>query len=1032
MWVGLVGFVLTAGALSPAAVDPGKLPPAADIKVDFARDVQPIFAEFCHKCHGEEKSRGSLRLHDKAAAFEGGDRGPAFIPGKSAESTLIQAVSGLDEELVMPPKGDRLTAKQVGVLRAWIDQGAKWPDAPATDKPKPNEGKKKGKTVDHWAFQPIRRPDEPALRNWNWVRNPIDEFVLARLEAEGIEPSPEADRATLVRRLSLDLTGLPPTPEQVDAFLSDDSDEAYDRVVDELLASPHYGEHWGRHWLDLARYADSDGYEKDNIRPHAWRYRNWVIDAFNRDLPFDRFTIEQLAGDLLPNPTLDQKVATGFHRNTLTNTEGGVDQEEYRVRAVVDRVNTTGTVWLGLTVNCVECHTHKYDQIEHREYYRLFAFFNSSNEVNVPAPLPAETTAYEQAKAAFDKAHAPLVAAVSNYKPKLAAKLPAWEKSLGDTKVTWTPLDPVGFVSAGGASFTKRDDGSLVVGGNRPIKDKYTVVATTKLEGITGFRLETLTEPSLPRKGPGRTDSGNFVLSEFTAQSAPLADPSSAKPVPFDGAHADREQDGFAIASATDGKPKTGWAIGAGDGDTNTDRSAVFVAKDDVGLDGGTTLTFTLDQQYGSAHTIGRFRLLATTTPRKALRLPDRVRAALAVPAEKRTQKQQPALTEYYGTIDPEMVRLTQTVLEHDKQAPKPPNTQAQVIAERDPTRKTHVHIRGDFLRKGAEVQPGTLEVLHAFEPRNGQPDRIDLAHWLLDPANPLTRRVTVNRIWQHLFGQGLVTTVEDFGTRGEPPTHPKLLDWLATELSDRGWSTKEMIRHIVRSATYRQSSHARPELVDRDPKNLLLARQNRLRLSAETVRDAYLAASGLLSRRIGGPSVRPPLPGDVAALGYANSVKWKESPGADKYRRGMYIFFQRTVPYPMLTTFDAPDSNVTCARRERSNTPLQALTLLNDPVFVECAQALAKRATNEANGATDTRIRRLIRLCLGRVPADDEVARLVQLRDEIRTLCRQNSEATVQLAGNHRPEGVEPADAAAWTAVARTVLNLDEFITRE
>ena len=636
-----------------------------------------------------------------------------------------------------------------------------------------------GVRTQHWAFVPPQRIAPAAVKNTRWTRNPIDAFVLARLEKERILPSPEASRATLIRRLSFDLIGLPPSAEEVRAFVQDRRPDAYSRLVERLLDSPHFGEHWARHWLDLARYADSDGYEKDGVRPYAYLYRDWVIAALNRDLPFDQFTLEQLAGDLLPDSSFDQKTATGFHRQTLTNKEGGVDQEEFRTKAVVDRVNTTATVWMGLTVGCAECHDHKYDPLSQREFYQLYAFFNNASEKDLPLETPGE--------------------------------------------------------------------------------------------------------------------------------------------------------------SAKDNKDNK----------------------------------------------------------------------------EKKDSK---------------------------AKAPA-----AAILVEEEKPRDTRIHVRGDFLRRGEAVQPGTPGVLHPFSAREERPDRLDLARWLVDPANPLTARVTVNRVWRHLFGRGLVPTLDDFGTRGEAPSHPELLDWLANEFvspvetlngsivkSEAGarsdvafhdstiqrfnesppqpWSHKALIRLIVHSATYRQASQHRPELANVDPLNVLLARQGRFRLDAENVRDTWLAASGLLTRKLGGSSVRPPLPADIAAIGYAGSIKWQNSDGPERYRRGLYVFFQRTVPYPMLTTFDAPDSTAACARRERSNTPLQALTLLNDPVFFECAQALGRRMTS-LEGDPASRLRFAFEHCLGRTPSRDELARLGQLHA-----------AHSRLAS--------PDDSLI--AAARVVMNLDEFVTRE
>jgi mono/diheme cytochrome c family protein len=730
--------------------DLAKLPlPAAGV-VDFRKDIQPIFARACLACHGAQKHKGGLRLDVGAAALKGGNSGPVIKPGDGAHSRLVQLVAGLDAELSMPPKGQKLTPAEVAKLRAWIDQGARWPKQAVAAAA---AGQSK-----HWAFQPIRRPAVPRVRHSCRTWNAIDAFVLARLEAETIEPSPEADRATLLRLLYLDLIGLPPTASEVDAFRADHSEAAYENVVDRLLASPHYGERWGRHWLDVARYADSDGFEKDGGRHFAWRYRQWVINALNRDLPFDEFTVEQLAGDLLPSATLDQKMATGFHRNTLTNREGGVDPEQYRVEQVVDRVNTTARVFLGVTLGCAQCHDHKYDPFSQREYYQFFAFFNSDVEVDLPLG---------------EKAKAPL-------KKKAAAE-----------------------------------------------------------------KAQTL-------------------------------------------------------------------ALG--------------------------------------------------------------------------------------------------------------------------PRRKTHVMIRGDFLRPGVEVRPGTPAILPLLQPHRPPPiglTRLDLARWLVAPENPLTPRVVVNWVWHKYFGRGLVNTLEDFGTQGEKPSHPELLDWLASELVRRHWSLKALHRLIVTSATYRQSSQVRPELLARDPLNVLLARQSRLRLEAEVVRDVALASSGLLTRTVGGPSVRPPQPPGISELSYAGSVRWAESTGPDRYRRGLYTWFQRTSPYPMLMTFDAPDSNGCCVRRERSNTPLQALTLLNDKVFFECAQALG-RQTAARPGPREAKLRSLFLSCLARTPSPSETERLQQLFLEAYQNCRSDPTAAAKLIGGTPPDGIHAAEAAAWVVLARAVMNLDEFVTRE
>jgi mono/diheme cytochrome c family protein len=1025
-------FLLTSGLTSVDAAE--ELPPVADKEIDFAEDIRPIFQTFCIKCHGAEKQLSGFRLDREGDALRGGDAGVPFEVGKSAESLLIKYVAGLDPDVTMPPEGKKLSEEQVGLLRAWIDQGARWAE---------EKGSGEGETNRHWSFQPIRRPKEPEVRQPDRVRTPIDRFVLARLDAEKLVPASEADRPTLIRRLSLDLLGLPPTPAEMEAFVNDQSADAYEQLVDRLIASPHFGERWARHWLDLARYADSDGYEKDRPRPHAWRYRHWLIEAINRDLPFDQFTIEQIAGDLLPEATLDQKIATGFHRNTLTNTEGGVDQEEYRVAAVVDRVNTTSGVWLGLTMGCAQCHTHKYDPLTLREYYGMFAFFNQGQEVDIPAPLPHEARAYTEAKAVYDNAHTPFLAAIAAFeKNELPARQAEWERSLDRSSlVGWRVLEPETVVSAGNVKLTRQPDGSYLASGTNPAEDTITITLKSDLAGITAFRLEVLPDKSLPAQGPGRVAHGNFVLSEFRVTS----EFGGAEPVPviFGRTATDFAQDGWPVAAAIDGNTKTGWAIAPQYGRTH---AALFETASSI-ASAGTKLTFTLDQQYGSQHTIGRFRLLATTAARPVRLdgLPDDLLPILALAVTDRTAEQRSKLSAYYVSIDAEMIRLRKAETDHAATAPSPPGTLALTLADVPQPRKTHIHLRGDFLRKGDEVPPHVPAVLPSLKnPADRVPGRLELARWLVSRENPLAPRVTMNRVWKHLFGQALVASMDDFGTRGEQPSHPELLDWLASEFmeptiatssltkEELPWSVKRMIRLIVTSATYRQSSQPRTDLSERDPKNILLARQNRFRVEAEILRDLYLAASGLLNPAIGGPSVRPKQPAGISELTYAGAAKWIESTGADRYRRGLYTWFQRTSPYPMLMTFDAPESNVTCTRRERSNTPLQALTLLNDPVFHECAQRLGRRMMKDRPADPAARLQYGFELCLARPPTPQELSRLLELYDEFHEAAAIDPSTAAQLAGDPRPNEADLASVAAAIAVARIILNLDEFMTRE
>jgi hypothetical protein len=1065
--------ILALFADSPAAAaDDGELPPPAKKQIDFARDVLPIFAKHCLKCHGADKQESGFRLDRKAAALAGGDSGAAVKPGDSAGSLLIEYTAALDPDFVMPPEGDPLSKAEVGILRAWIDQGAKWPD----------ESDAGDSLSKHWSYQPLTDPAVPQTRDASWPNNPIDNFVLAQLESRKIPPSPEADRYTLIRRLSLDLLGLPPTPAEVDEFVNDSSPEAYENLVDRLLQSPNFGERWGRHWLDKARYADSDGYEKDRPRPNAWRYRDWVIDAINRDLPFDQFTIEQLAGDLLPDATPMQRLATAFHRQTLTNTEGGTDQEEFRVEATFDRVETTGLVWLGLTVGCARCHSHKYDEITQREYFQLFAFMNNADEVNnFSVPISEERAAkYDIDKSRHDQAVAALQKKLKAEADELGPALAAWERdvqkelSSADT-IRFHPLDDVNVTAGGGVTFKQLDDGSFLASGKNPDSNTYTIEAVANLGGVTGFRLEVLAHDSLPAKGPGRVAHGNFVLNHFKAELLP-ADGETPTPLNFQQAEADFAQNSWPVANAIDGKPETGWAVSPQMGQ---DHWATFILAEPVSNSGSAKFRIVLDHKYGKQHTIGRFRILAMTGTKPGGNLPETIRAILAVAPDKRTGKQQQSLLDYYAGIHPATSDLVRELDELKQKAPKPPVMDVAVLAERTKNpRMTYLLRRGDFLQPltDVEVQPGGLSVLPPLGSRasDAPADRLDLAHWLMDARNPLTPRVAVNQIWSHLFGRGIVATVGDFGVRGEQPSHPELLDWLAGEYRRLNWSRKALIKRIVMSATYRQSSAHRPELADVDPRNIWLYRQNRFRVEGEIIRDASLAAGGLLSRKVGGPSVFPPMPADVAALSYANNFKWATSPGDDKYRRGMYTFFKRTSPHPNLLTFDCPDSNTTCIERNTSNTPLQALTTLNNEVFVEASQSLARLvltetpgpesktadATNSArdksalqnvgttvadaapaggeavsgeDAVTDAdRLTRAFRRCVARPPTQVEQTRLFELLEASRDWYSDRPDDAKKLVGDYQPQGAPIEEAAAWTAVARILLNLDEFVTRE
>lgn len=779
-------------------------PAIAEAKVGFNEHIRQILSDKCFACHGpdEETRKAGLRLDDPKSAYAEGMSGyHAVVPGDREASELWRRINTHDAADRMPPMSQvkQLTAEEIERIGLWIDQGAEYET--------------------HWAFVKPVRPEIPSVSRSDWPKNPIDRFLLAGLEKEGIAPSPEADRRTLLRRVHLDLIGIPPTAREIEAFLSDESPDAYEKIVDRLLASPHFGERWGRYWLDAARYADSHGYSIDGPR-EIWKYRDWVIDAVNRDLPFDRFTLEQLAGDLLPESGIEQKIATGFHRNTMINQEGGIDKEEFRIEAVLDRVNTTGTVFLGLTVACVQCHEHKYDPIAHEEYYGLFAFFNDDDESTLT--LPTE----EQA-----------------------------------------------------ARIRELDD------------------------QIRGVRQE-----------------WDAYLKEA-----------------FDGVQAEWEKN---------------------------------IKKEDI------THLFLGDQ------------------------------AAFTTPREERTPEQQEIVTNLFRERDEKSREFKKRIDELNGQKPNVIST--LVLEQRSEPRTTNLFLAGDFTRKGEEVRPGTISALHEFKPKNERPTRLDLAEWIVSTENPLTARVTVNRFWQRLFGKGIVETEDDFGSQGSLPTHPELLDWLAVEFVEGGWSRKAMLRLMTTSAAYRQSSHLREDLIDRDPNNDLLARQSRLRLDAEVIRDSALAAAGVLNRNIGGPGVFPPIPDGVMGLGQVKR-DWVEDKGPNRFRRGMYTYFWRGNPHSFLMTFDAPNAVETCTRRIRSNTPLQSLTLLNDRAFVETAEELGGRLAHDIEGQTADKLAAAFEWTLSRPPLPEEAQVLEKLY-----------------------ENTDGDEREKWTRVARVLLNVDEFVTRE
>lgn len=997
-------------------------PGQSDQATRYSRDIQPLLAKHCIVCHGPDEAEAGLLLVDaKRATVELNSGERAIVPHQPDASELLRRVTTTDDSLRMPPEGERLSAQEIAHLRAWIEDGAAFET--------------------HWAYQAVTEPKLPSLEQNAWGHHPIDLFVLAKLQQAGIQPSPPADRATLIKRLSYDLIGLPPSPQQVDAFVADRASDAYENLVDRLLASEAFGERWGRHWLDKARYADSDGYEKDRPRPNAWRYRDWVINAINDDLPYDQFTIEQLAGDLLPEPSAEQKLATAFHRQTLTNTEGGVDKEEFRVEATFDRTEATGAIWMGLTMTCARCHTHKYDQITQREYYQMFAFFNNANETNIDIARSAEAMQrYQDEKAKHEHQVAQLEKQLAEATAKLQPQIERWTREMS-TALATTDENPIAFETAtplvakanSKAKLTAQDDGSVLVTGPVTDQDEYTLDFELPSQPLTGIRLETLVDDSLPNKGPGRTPHGNFVISRIRLLASPDREFREPVEVTLAAAEADFSQQSFPPEGALSDDAKTGWAISP-----QMSKPHHWTGFTTLPLEAKEHhfLRVVIEQTYGGDHTLGRFRLATMTGFDPLAALPKQVAKALRVDPEKRSAEQQAAIAKHVASFDPETSGLIERLAKQKAQAPSRPVMSVRVMGAAN--RATKILHRGDFLQPADEVQSEALEVISRTHPLHSrdadQPaDRLDLARWLVDPQHPLTSRVTVNHAWAHLFGRGIVPTVNDFGVRGEQPTHPQLLDWLAWRFShDMAWSRKTLIKTIVMSATYQQASAHRDELVEHDPTNRLFARQNRLRVSAEVIRDLHLDVSGLLSQKIGGPSVFPPLPPGVAELSYANNFKWNTSNGEDAYRRGMYTFFKRTSPHPTLISFDCPDSNTSLLQRESSNTPLQALVTLNNGVFTEAAQAMARRVLSEGGTEDRQRLRYALRLCIARPPNELELERFEQLLSDARQYYEGHPENAQQLASRHRWEEATPAENAAWIATLRMVLNLDEFIVRD
>lgn len=898
----------------------------------------------------------------------------------------------------------------------------------------------------HWAFKAPVRPPVPATARK--VTHPIDAFIVARLEKEGLALSPAADRVTLLRRLHLDLTGLPPQPEEVDAFLADTTPEAYQKAVDRLLASPHFGERWGRHWLDAARYADSDGFEKDKPRV-AYFYRDWVINALNRDLPYDQFIIEQIAGDQLPGATQDQIVATGFLRNSLLNEEGGVDPEQFRAEAMFDRMEALGKSVLGLTIQCCQCHDHKFDPITQQEYYQLFAWLNHDYEGQ---PL-VYTAAEEMQRAGILRGTAELEAELKHRRPEWEARMTAWEDDfLKKHDGPWHTIQPDWEPnSLGGEKYLPQTDGSILAQSYQPTHHEPYGPWKSPIPKIGAFKMEVMMDPNLPCRGPGRSFMGTFGITEFKVDgvkwklaAADIAPPTETPVHPnFQEKKPVRRVIGPA-EYAIDGKTDTAWSNDVGPGLRNRACDIVFIPEQPVSAADGKEFIVRISQNHGGwnsddimANNPGRFRLsVAESADPDIYRVPRPVRDVLAIPRDRRSPAQQAAVFTYWRTLTPEWKDVNDRIAALWRSHPE--GTTQMVLEARQGKHETRMFKRGDWLKPGDLVTAGVPAILHPL-PEKADATRLTLARWLTDRRSPTTARAFVNRAWQALFGIGILETSEDLGTQSPPPSHPELLDWLACEFMDRGWSVKTLLRTIVMSETYRQSSHVSPALLERDPSNRLLARGARFRLEGEVIRDVQLSASGLLDLKMGGRSLKPAAPVYLfqPPASYA-PFPWVIEEGSDRYRRAIYTVRRRSTPYPMLAIFDTPDGSTSCVRRARSNTPLQALTGLNEQISVEAARALARRMTTAA-AADDARLTAGFRFVCARPPTTEELSELRGLLNRTRARLTAGALHPWELATGDKatvpsglPAGVSNADVTAFTAAARVLLNLDEALTRE
>ncbi|MEM1069851.1 MAG: PSD1 and planctomycete cytochrome C domain-containing protein, partial [Planctomycetota bacterium] len=975
---------------------------------------------------GSKNDEAGLRLNRRDAAFAEADSGePIVVPGDVQASLLIHRITDEDYGDLMPPDSDPLSEKEIETLRRWIQDGANWPDELAEAK--------------HWAYQPIVRPEFIQTTSDSHA---IDYFIAQKLDVRGLRLAEPVSKERWIRRVSLALTGVPPTPSEVSSFVKDPSANAYERVLDRLLESPRYGERWAIPWLDLARYADSNGFQADQIRDN-WAYRDWVIRAINRDMPFDQFVIDQLAGDLRKQPTLDQRIATGFHRMTTCNVEAGVDPEANRVNQVVDRVNTTATVFLGTTLECAQCHDHKYDPFSQQDYYRLFAYFNNTplevkNTSGVTwdfygptMDLPLDDSRSERTGQLESQ-----LATLKHQRTEIAnstdEEFQQWHSSLRENAGTeWFPLVPESFVSSGDESFQILKDGSVLLTGSVPDTVDHTFTLDCEERTITAIRVEALTDDAIPGKGPGRGDAqrSNIILSEVTCER--INEQKSSDVLSLQDAAADFSQKNWPVANAIDGERKTGWAISPQFGKPHW---ASFVFSEPVSFQSTDRLKVTLGQYYGRGRVIGKPRISVYHGDPALLSLDTASKKLIA--KKKLTPADQKKLRLAFDKNNPRIRKLDAQIKTVQKQLEQLRPDTTLVMVEMDQPRETSVMIRGEYENLGQSVVAGTPETLPGAEGIEKTGDRMEFARWLTAPSNPLLARVTVNRWWAEMFGQGLVRTPEDFGTQGEEPSHPRLLDWLASELIASGWSRKHIHKLMVLSETFRQSARVTPELLEIDPNNIWLSRGPRFRLKAELLRVNALAISGLLSDKMYGPPIMPYQPENIWRSVGRNQPKWQAAENENRFRRGVYVVWKRAAPYPSFINFDAPDRGSCTVNRGRSNTPLQALTLLNDPAFAEMSLALADRILTEASGLDDdSRIDYGFRLAVSRPATSYEASIVKSLLHDERKRLRENpkliSDRTKPPMEAMKLRSQDRSELAAWFAVANALLNLDETMSQ-